>query len=263
MELLDRFSLPGVSDGGALALDDGEREAVDEHDDVGDDVLLRPEHLVLAGNDPLVAIRLVEVEESDRVALAPFAAVLFEGDAVGERGVERLVGFGEAGGGDLGHRLDGLGDVGVGEPGVQALERRGEAVGEDGFLEARALGFEVFGRDVGVAEGLEQIDRGIFREVELVPAGCLRAHAASVSGVTRSSPVRRTDMRADLISRSPVNPSASASSRRSILPVSSAISCCSDRGGQGVGIVTTSFWLMLAWATARFAFLPKWALTHL
>ena len=40
MELLDRFGLPGVADGGALALDDREREAVDEHDDVGDDVLL-------------------------------------------------------------------------------------------------------------------------------------------------------------------------------------------------------------------------------
>ena len=84
VELLDRFGLPGVADGGALALDDREREAVDEHDDVGDDVLLRPEHLVLAGDDPLVAVRLVEVEEPDRVALAPVAAVLFQGDAVGE-----------------------------------------------------------------------------------------------------------------------------------------------------------------------------------
>ena len=155
VELLDRFSLPGVSDGRALAFDDREREAVDEHHDVGDDVLLRPEHLVLAGDDPLVATRLVEVEEPDGVALAPVAAVLLQGDAVGEGRVERPVGLGEARGGDLRHGLDGLGEVGVGEPGVQALEGGGEAVGEDGFLEARAFGFEVFRWDAGVAERLQ------------------------------------------------------------------------------------------------------------
>ena len=155
VELIDRFGLPGVADGGALAFDDREREAVDEHHDVGDDVLLRPEHLVLAGDDPLVAIRLVEVEEPDSVALAPVAPVLLQGDAVGERGVERLVGLGEAGCGDLRYGLDGVGGVGVGEPRVQAVEGRGETVGENGFLEARAFGFEVFWRDAGVAEGLQ------------------------------------------------------------------------------------------------------------
>ena len=165
VELLDGFGLPGVADGGAFALDDRECEAVDEHHDVGDDVLLRPEHLVLAGDDPLVAVRPVEVEEPDRVALAPVAAVLLQGDAVGERGVERLVDLGEAGGGDLRHRFDRLGDVGVGEPGVQPIEGRGEAVGEDGLLEARAFGFEVFRRDVRVAQRLEQLDRGVLREV--------------------------------------------------------------------------------------------------
>ena len=155
VELIDRFGLPGVADGGALALDDREREAVDEHHDVGDDVLLRPKHLVLAGDEPFVAVRLVEVEEPDGVALASVAAVLFEGDTVGKRGVERLVGLGKARGGDLRHGLDGLGEVGVGEPGVQALEGRGETVCENGFLEACAFGFEVFGRDAGVAEGLQ------------------------------------------------------------------------------------------------------------
>ena len=68
VELLDRFGLPGVADGRALALDDRERQAVNEGDDVGDDVLLRPEDPVLPGDNPLVAIRVVEVEEPDRVA---------------------------------------------------------------------------------------------------------------------------------------------------------------------------------------------------
>ena len=133
-ELLDRLGLPRVADGGALALDDGERQAVDEHDDVGDDVLLRSEHPVLPGDDPLVAIRPVEVEEPDRVALAPVAAILFQRDAVGERRVERLVGFGETGGGDLRDGLHGLGDIGLREPGVQPLEGGCEAFGEDGLL---------------------------------------------------------------------------------------------------------------------------------
>ena len=158
VELLHRFGLPGVADGGALAFDDREREAVDQHHDVGDDVLLRPEHLVLADDEPLVAVRLVELDEPDGVALAPIAAVLFEGDAVGEGGVEVLVGFGEAGGGDLGDGLDGFGEVGVGEPGVQALEGGGEAVGEDGFLEARTFEVDVFRRYVGVAEELKCLD---------------------------------------------------------------------------------------------------------
>ena len=184
VELLDRFRLPGVADGGALALDDHEREAVDEHHDIGDDLLLRSKHPVLAGDEPLVAARLVEVEEPDRVALAPVAAVLLQGDAVGEGGVERLVGFGEAGGGDLGHGLHGPGEVGLGEPGVQPEEGCGEPSGEDGFLEARAFELDVFGRDVRVAEGLEQLDRGGLGEVPFVPIGRLGGHGANARLVT-------------------------------------------------------------------------------
>ena len=134
VELLDRFRLPGVADGRALALDDRQRKAVDEGDDVGDDVLLRPVDPVLPGDDPLVAVRFVEVEEPDRVALASVAAVLLPGDAVGERGVEGLVGLGEAGRLDLGDLPCGAGEVVPGEPGVQPLEGKGEAAGEDGFL---------------------------------------------------------------------------------------------------------------------------------
>ena len=139
------------------------------------------------------------------MALAPVAAVLFQGNAVGEGGVELLVGLGETGRGDLGDRLDSRDDVGLGEPGVQALEGGGEATGEDGFLEGRAFWFQVFGREVGVAEGFQEFDRGVLGEVELVPAGGLGGHSGSGSGVTRSSPVRRTDMRADLTVANPTN----------------------------------------------------------
>ncbi len=122
MELLDHFGLPGIADGRALALDDRKGQTVDEGDDVGDDVLLRPEDPVLAGDDPLVAVRVVEVEEPDGVALASVAEVLLQGDAVGERGVELLVGLGETGQVDLGDFPHSLGEVGPGEPGVQPLE---------------------------------------------------------------------------------------------------------------------------------------------
>ncbi len=105
-------------------------------------------------------VGVVEVEEPDRVALASVAAVLLQGDAVGERGVEGLVGLSETGGRDLGDRPYGLGEVGSGEPGVQPAESQGEAAGQDGLLEARTLAFEVFRRDVGVAEGLQQLGRG-------------------------------------------------------------------------------------------------------
>ena len=187
VELLDRFGLPGVADGRALALDDRQRQAVDEGDHVRDDVLLRPEDPVLPGDDPLVAVRLVEIEEPDRVAPASLPAVLLQGDAVGEGGVEGLVGLGETGGLDVGDRPDGLGEVGPGEPGVQLFEGLGEAAGEDGLLEARAFPFKVFRRDVGVAEGLQQLERGVLREVQLVPAGCLGGHAGGSLGVLNRS----------------------------------------------------------------------------
>ena len=116
------------------------------------------------------------------MTLASAAAVLLQGDAVGEGGVEGLVGFGEAGGLDVGDGPDGLGEVGIGEPGVQPLEGLGEAAGEDGLLEAGAFACEVFGRDVGVAEELEELDGGVFREVELVPACCFGGNAVALSG---------------------------------------------------------------------------------
>ena len=90
--------------------------------------------------------------------------------------------FREAGRGDLGHRLHRLGDVGLGQPAVQPLQGSGEAAGENGLLGARALGLEVFGWDVGVAERLQHLDRGVLGEVQLVPAGRLGGHVSVGQG---------------------------------------------------------------------------------
>ena len=45
-----------------------------------------------------------------------------------------------------------------------------EAGGQDGFLEARPFAFEVLRGEIGVAEGLQQLDGGVLAEVELIPA---------------------------------------------------------------------------------------------
>ena len=207
-KLLDRLRLPGVADGGALAFDDRERQAVDERHHVRDDLLLRPEHPVLPGDDPLVAAGIVEVEEAHRVALAAVAPVLLQRDAVGERRMQRLVGLGEAGGGHPRDRLHGPGDVGVGEPGIQPFE----GGGEDGLLGARAFAFEVFRRDEDVAEGLQQLDRGGLREVLFVPSGGVGGHGV---------PGRYRDPFIGSISTSP---SATAARASAVSSVASATS---------------------------------------
>ena len=198
-ELLHRLRLPLVPNGRALALDDDERETIDERHHVWQDVLLRPEHLVLPGDDPLVVARRVEVNESDGMALSSIAPVLLKRDAVGERCIDSLVCLRKAGRRDLRHGFHSLRDVVVRQPEVQALERSAQPVGEDVDLRAAAFEFQFVRGEVGIAERLQQLDGRILREVQLVPPLHLRRHAASVSGVTRSSPVRRTDMSADFI----------------------------------------------------------------
>jgi hypothetical protein len=99
---------------------------------------------------------------------------------------------------DGGDGADGFGDVVVGDPGVEALEGGGEALGEDRVLEGVALAVECRGGDVGVAEAAEALDGGVFGEGSLVPGLAGWGHKVDSSGVTRSSPVRRADMRADL-----------------------------------------------------------------
>ena len=130
------------------------------------------------------------------MVLSSITSVLLKRNTVGERRVDGFVRLGETGGGDLGHGLHGLRDVLVREPRFQSFKRRGQAVSENGDLCAAAFEFEFVWRKVGVTERLQQLDGGVLRQVQLVPPLHLWRHAASVSGVTRSSPVRRTDIRA-------------------------------------------------------------------
>ena len=88
----------------------------------------------------------------------------------------------------------------------------GEASGEDGLLGARAFAFEVFRRDEGVAEGLQQLDRGGLREVLFVPPGGVGGHGV---------PVRYRDPSIGSISTSP---SATAARASAVSSVASATS---------------------------------------
>ena len=181
------------------------------------------------------------------MALPPVAPILLQCDAVGQRRVDLLVRLRETGRRHLRHRLHRPRDVGLGQPGIQPRERGREAAGENGFLEARPLGVEVVGRDVGVAEGLKQLHRGILHEVQLVPAGRLRGHADSRSGVTRSSPVRRTDITHSLVRCSSSSNRLLAAILSSVAHRVCAISSCSSVGGKGMGVrptivVSRYFW---------------------
>jgi hypothetical protein len=83
VELAYGFQAPLVAFRRTLALDDDERDTVHEHDDVGNDVLLRADNLVLARDEKLVVLGCLEVEEVDRMAFLAAATVLFRGCPAG------------------------------------------------------------------------------------------------------------------------------------------------------------------------------------
>ena len=75
-ELMVRLANRGLGVGGVLQLDDGQRQPVDEHDHVGPPVGLRlAGRLVndgeLVDGEPVVVVRVVEVEEPDLVVSDP------------------------------------------------------------------------------------------------------------------------------------------------------------------------------------------------
>ena len=61
---------------------------------------------------------------------------------------------------------------------MSRLSAAGEATRQDGLPEARTLELQVFRRDAGVTERLQQLDCRVLREMQLVPVGRLRGHAA-------------------------------------------------------------------------------------
>ena len=175
-ELVDGLRLPTFGQRRALALDDRERDAVHQDDDVGADVFLGALDAVLPGDDELVLARVVEVDEADRVSLLSVSTILLERDAVGQGGVEPLARLDEGGCGRVGDGPDRFLYIVLGEPGVEPLDSRGEPLDHDHLLERLALPFQRLGRDEGVAEGFELLDCRILGQVLLVPAFAGRGH---------------------------------------------------------------------------------------
>ncbi len=194
---------PLLAERRALALDDGERDAVHEDDNVGADLLLGSAHSVLAGDEELVPLGPVEVDELDRLPLLSGAHVLVEADAVGQGRVQLLVRLDEARSRHAGDGANGLVDVLRGQPRVQLLDGAGDALGQKGIFQALALILQLLSEDKLVSDFLQQGDRWPLGLVLLIPI-CWRCRTQAASCVvvsTRILPERRASSSADFILR--------------------------------------------------------------
>lgn len=111
---------------GVLALDDRQRDAVDEDRQGHDDVGPGPADAELGDEDEVVVIGVVEVQEAGGLPAGAAAQVLHQGQVVDQGGVEDLVGLKEAV--DLlAEVAGGPAQVGVVDPRVQAAQRGAQA----------------------------------------------------------------------------------------------------------------------------------------
>ena len=178
--------LPHLQQRGRLRLHDDQGDAVHEQDEVGlDDPLVvlagapgaafaAPTHAELRGDDVLVqphaGLRVVEVEEADGGRLLAAAAVDGEGHAVGEVLVDGLVAR-EAGGVEVLEVEDDALRLVLGHPLVEAHERSREPPMQEHVALVVALCRQRLAGHVSPAQALQQLARGILREIELVQLG--------------------------------------------------------------------------------------------
>src|SRR6056297_625095 len=97
-----------------LALDNAQRQAVDEQHDVRDYRLAWPLDRELVQGEEIVVFRIVEVDVVDRLVFLPMAAVLFDGGVANQQFVDRLVFGHRVRPGDMPDLADGLLKVSVG-----------------------------------------------------------------------------------------------------------------------------------------------------
>lgn len=129
-----------------------------------------PLHGVLAGDHQLVVGRLLEVEEAH---VPGWFAVLLDADAIGQERVGLLARLDEACELKPGDGAGGLLGVVLREPRVEPPKGLHQTAGEDRLLQRLALGFELLGGHVGEPQLLEQCDRRVLRQVDLIPvAAC-------------------------------------------------------------------------------------------
>ena len=124
LNLVDRFG-DGVLDLGRLALDYRHRQAIQEQDDVRDNVVLGAQdaHLDLADGDKTVIVPVGEVYETHRRALLAGPAVLADAGIFQKQRKDVAVVFDQVGSGEAGGELfDHLLHLIVVQPGVDDLE---------------------------------------------------------------------------------------------------------------------------------------------
>ena len=78
---------------GGLALNQCQRQAVHEADNIRDDVLINPFNLKLVGTQEFVVVRIVEVDDFDRLPLATGTQVLLYRQVVHKQVIDGLIVF--------------------------------------------------------------------------------------------------------------------------------------------------------------------------
>ena len=143
--------LPGRGLGVArvLELDDGQRQAVDEHDHVGPTVRLALHHRELVDRQPVVGCGVVEDDEPGLVAGdGAVGPCVLDVDTVDEQAVEAAVVLEQARALDDKHLLQRVVERRRRQTRVDALERRAQTPREDDFGEVVPLGRQLLGLDV-------------------------------------------------------------------------------------------------------------------
>jgi len=106
----------GITDAGlfghrTLALNDHQRDSINEKDDIGPVGLFGPFNPELIDCQKLVFFGLIKIDESNRLLLSSGADILINGDSRNQILVEFLVGLHQAFGLDVGYSSYGLVDT--------------------------------------------------------------------------------------------------------------------------------------------------------
>ena len=168
LELVEGALDRGVLVAGVLELDHGQGQAVDEDDQVGAAVVLVLDDGELVDGQPVVLLRVCEVDQPDLVAgdRAVRAPVL-DIHAIGEHPVEPAVVLDQArrlGPGDL---AEGFVEGRLGDVRVKPFQGRSKAIREHDLPEVRTLSRRLAWGDLrpledGIAQTLEPVEGGVF-----------------------------------------------------------------------------------------------------
>ena len=150
----------GFNVGGVFEFEDGEGEAVDEEEDVGAAMAFGGGDRELVGDEEVVVVGVLEVDELDVVGgFVALGAAVFDFDAFEQLVMEGAVVFEQVEVFGAEEGLDGGFDRALGEAGVEAGEGGGEVAGEEDVVVVGAIG--------GCAVG------GEVRAGDVVPSGFL------------------------------------------------------------------------------------------